>query len=193
MIAEYSKYNLLIFIVVILFHITPAVFSLDAILTIQKTAERIEVSVHAEGIEISKILTSLEEGLTSEILFQLRIYTVNEGFFSFLGNKLIMEKKISYIAFKDFFLNQFVIQKTDNELFYFETIDSFISNFSYIEKYPLIESNKINSSNYYILARVRVNPVKLEPPLHIITLFKPIGRTSRWVEYRFSNHEKADR
>lgn len=176
-----------------LFLCVPGAGALDAFLLAEITSEWVMAAVKAEDLDSERIISSLEEGLTAEIIFQFRIYKINRGFFSFLGDRLVVEKKVSYIAFKDFFLNQYVIQADDNTFKYFEAVDDFIINYSTVSNCSLIETNKINPYDYYILIRVTSNPVKLEPPLHIIALFGPIGRTSRWIEYRFSGQGEAQR
>lgn len=165
---------------------TPAIDALELILSVNITSEWVKGAVKAEALDTGRIVSSLEEGLTAEIIFQFRVYKISRGLFSFIGDRLVVEKKFSYIAFKDFFLNQYVIRESGTSFRYFETIDDFIDNYSIISGCYLIETGKINPYDYYILARVSSNPVKLEPPLHIIALFAPIGKTSRWAEYRFS-------
>ena len=185
MIADSKVPRLIAFIILIFFY-TPGVWAFETFLSIYIDIDWVKITVKAEDLEGEKIIASLEEGLTAEIFFQFRVYNINRGFFSFLGDRLVLEKKLSYIAFKDFFLKQYVIQTGDNQYKYFNNVDDFLNSFLTLTEYNLIETHNVNQSEYYILARTSINPVKLEPPLHIIALFSSIGRTSAWVEYRFS-------
>ncbi|MBN2532063.1 MAG: hypothetical protein JXB88_04180 [Spirochaetales bacterium] len=176
----------------ILFVFTPCAAALESHLSVEITSDWVTGTIKAEALDTGMIASSLEEGLASEIIFQFRVYKINRSLFSFLGDQLVLEKRLSSIAFKDFFLNQYVIRTEGYSFRYFEIIDDFINSYSVLSKCHLIETSKITPYDYYIMARVSSYPVKLDPPLHIIAIFGTIGRTSPWVEYRFIIQEEGE-
>jgi hypothetical protein len=174
------EYQILIFFLILY---TPfPLCGLEASLSVDLTREWTRAELKAHSFESDIIITSLEEGLTAQIFFQFRVYFQNRGFFSLFGDRLIIEKSFSYNAYKDFFLDQYVINSDDAPPVYFATEDEFLDYFSIIKDNQLIETRRINNEDYYVLAKVSINPVKLEPPLHIISLFSSIGRNSGWIE-----------
>jgi len=189
-IAGFTFFRMSVFFIVLLFLFPLHLHALETILNVHASPEKVMVTAKAEYHEGDKVISSLEEGLTAEIVFQFRVYNINRGIFSIFGDRLVFEKKISYIAFKDFFINQYVIQTDDSRFIYYDTTGDFITGFTTLSDYLLIDAHSINLNEYYILARISITPVKLEPPLHIIALFSSIGRTSGWVEYRFTKDQE---
>jgi hypothetical protein len=191
MAMKMKKFRLSGFLFLCLLFSIPHIYTLETLFSIQLSPEWVTVSAKALALDTPRIFSSLEEGLASEIVFQFRVYKIKSGFFSFFGDQLVIEKELSYIAYKDFFLNQYIIRTDDKKYFYFETINDFINSYSAISGFQLVKTDMIHPSDYYILARVRSTPVKLDPPLHIIALFTSIGKTSPWAEYRFSHRERG--
>jgi hypothetical protein len=183
-------YRLPIFILI--FFTAFTVCGLEASLSVHIAGEWASAELQARSFESESIITSLEEGLTSQIFFQFRVYYRNHGFFALFGDRLILEKRFSYNAYKDFFLDQYVIQLDDLPSVYFDTMDDFLTFFSMMIDNQLIEAHRVNSTDYYVLAKVSINPVKLEPPLHIISLFSSIGRTSGWIESSIRELERGE-
>ncbi len=143
------------------------------------------VSSSLAGSDRATIKDALDEGLKSEIVFQFRLYKKNTGFLSFMGDILLFEKTAVRIAYKDLFKNQYIIQSNDETSVYTdesEFMDRFFSLDGYVIRFP----EGLSPGEYSILGRITVNPVKLEPPLHIVSLITPIGTTTAWTEYKFT-------
>jgi hypothetical protein len=129
------------------------------------------------------VLASLWQGLRAEITFQIRLYKRSERLFAFLGNRLVAEKRVYQTASFDFFEHRYRIQRDGENLGVYggeaEFLDAFFS-------LPQIELGDINSSDvrkHYLLARVRMMPVKIIAPLNIITLFSTQTTfTTPWIK-----------
>ncbi|MBN1699235.1 MAG: hypothetical protein JW881_17070 [Spirochaetales bacterium] len=182
--------------------IFPAIFICIGILTATKAAAietelsiRIEnnlvlASVGLKGIDREELLASLKEGLTAEIFFQIRLYRKNKGLFSLLGDWLLLEKKPSYTAYKKFFPDEYVIETSEGDTYSYHEEESFIRNFCLLRDYRFTTTEDINLTDCYILARISINPVKLEPPLHLIVIISSIGRTTSWIEWHPEKEEQ---
>lgn len=147
------------------------------------------VSSSLAGSDRATIKGALDDGLKSEIVFQFRLYKKNTGFFSFMGDILLFEKTAVRFAYKDLFKNQYIIQSNDETTVYTdesEFMDRFFSLAGYVIGFP----ESLSPGEYSILGRITVNPVKLEPPLHIVSLITPIGTTTAWTEYKFAREAR---
>ena len=171
------------FLVILIGIAIPYVSSIETDLELNASNGWIEASSAIIGMDHKDIVSSLDEGLRAEIFFQFKIYRVTSGFFSVFGDWLVMEKKPSYIAYKDFFLDEYIIETSLNERYSFNDVSDFIDHFLRITDFKLVHTESLPVyDECYILARVSVMPVKLEPPLHIIEIFSSIGRTTKWAE-----------
>jgi hypothetical protein len=163
---------------------------LDAVLRGRKVYGAVEYldSHFAErGVFASQeVLASLWEGLRAEITFQLRLYRRNSGIFAFLGDRLLNERQVYQTASFDFYENRYKILEggriTGKYAGEAEFLDAFFS-------LPETELGEIEAGfgweagDYYLLARVRMMPVKIIAPLNIITLFSTeTVLTTPWVE-----------
>jgi hypothetical protein len=136
------------------------------------------------GVSASQdVLDSLWEGLRAEITFQLRLYRRNSGPFAFLGDRLLDERRVYQIASFDFYENRYKIQRDDQEAVEYEGEAEFLDAFFSLPETELGEIETEKRQDYYLLARVRMMPVKIIAPLNIITLFSSdTVFTTPWVE-----------
>jgi hypothetical protein len=160
---------------------------LDAVLRGPKVYAALEYldSHSAErGVSASQdVLTSLWDGLRAEIAFQLRLYRRNSGPFAFVGDRLIDERRVYQIASFDFYENRYKIQRDDQEAVEYGGEAEFLDAFFSLPETELGEIEMGDGQDYYLLARVRMMPVKIIAPLNIITLFSSdTAFTTPWVE-----------
>jgi hypothetical protein len=160
---------------------------LDAVLRGPKVYAALEYldSHSAErGVSASQdVLTSLWDGLRAEIAFQLRLYRRNRGLFAFLGDRLLTERRVYQIASFDFYENRYKIQRGGRIAGEYSGEAEFLAAFFSLPEIELGEIELGEEQDYYLLARVRMMPVKIIAPLNIITLFSTdtVFITS-WVE-----------
>ena len=155
---------------------------LDALLRGRKVYGAVEY-LDAHGQEV---LASLRDGLRAEITFQLRLYRRNSGIFAFLGDRLLNERRVYQTASFDFYENRFRLQRDDRIIGKYAGEAEFLDAFFSVPQIGLGEIEAGGSGDggqYYLLARVRMMPVKIIAPLNIITLFSTeTVFTTPWVE-----------
>jgi hypothetical protein len=136
------------------------------------------------GVSASQeVLSSLWEGLRAEITFQLRLYKRNTGLFAFLGDRLVSERQVDQIASFDFYENRYKIQRGDRIAGEYAAEREFLDAFFSLPETEFGEIEGGDGEDYYLLARVRMMPVKIIAPLNIITLFSTdTVFTTPWVE-----------
>lgn len=157
-------------------------YSQEISVRLDRKEQGLDITAGLEGVNFDKVITSLEDGLESEIFFEFRLYEKSQGFFSFLGDKLIIDKTPHYTARINYLDKTYNIFTEEGKILTFEQKENFINQFSKIESYRLTDFPFEENRSYYIRARIRLNHVKLVPPLNIISLFHRISVTTKWKQ-----------
>jgi hypothetical protein len=145
--------------------------------------QRVYGSVEYVGSHSQEVLASLWDGLKAEITFQVRLYRQNRGFFAFIGDRLLVERRVSQIAYFDFFENRYKIQRDGEPLGEYAAEVEFLDSFFSLASVELGEIEPSDAQNHYLLGRVRMMPVKIIEPLNIIILFSSgTAFTTPWIE-----------
>jgi hypothetical protein len=135
------------------------------------------------GSHSQEVLASLWDGLRAEISFQLRVYKRSSGLLSFLGDRLLKELRVYKVASFDFYENRYKVQKSGREAGEYDVEADFLEAFFSLHEVDLGEIESAVPGDYYLMARVRMMPVKIIAPLNIITLFSSdTVFTTHWVE-----------
>lgn len=148
------------------------------------TVEYLDSNFAERGVSASQaVLASLWDGLRAEITFQLRLYRRSSGVFAFLGDRLLRERQVYQVASFDFYENRYKILRDNRITGEYAAETEFLDAFFSLPEIDLGEINTGDGGDYYLLARVRMMPVKIIPPLNIITLFSTdTVFTTPWVE-----------
>ena len=133
--------------------------------------QRVYGSVEYVGSHSQEVLASLLDGLKAEITFQVRLYRQNKGLFAFIGDRLLVERRVSQVAYFDFYENRYKIQRDGEPLGEYSAESEFLDSFFSLVSIELGEIEPSEAQNHYLLCRVRMMPVKIIAPLNIITLF----------------------
>jgi hypothetical protein len=141
---------------------------------------RVEVSLGYSDPRAGEVLAALEDGLASEIQFQLRLYRRQRGLFAFLGDRLASELRLARTARYDRFERKYSIQTPGEAMARFADAGSFLEAFFALGPLTLGVLPSGDTSGYYVQSRVRLAPVKIVPPLKLITLFYPQA-SSPWL------------
>jgi hypothetical protein len=154
-----------------------------ATLRVALDGSRVSVSLDYRDPRREEVLKALEEGLTAEIQFQLRLYRRQTGFFRFLGDRIIVERRISQTARYDAFEGRYLIRRQDREAGAFGEAGQALEAFCALSDYVLADLAGQEAGQYYVAARARLTPVKMVAPLNIITMFLPrMAFSSPWLE-----------
>lgn len=171
-------------ILVFLLLLTPALSSAQEVrLEASLRGQRVYGAVEYVGSHSQEVLASLWDGLKAEITFQVRLYRQNRGLFSFIGDRLLVERRVSQVAYFDFYENRYKIQRNGEPLGEYSAESEFLDSFFSLASVELGEIEPSDAQNHYLLGRVRMMPVKIIAPLNIITLFSSgTAFTTPWIE-----------
>jgi hypothetical protein len=154
-----------------------------ATLRVWLVGSQVGVSLDYRDPRREQVLKALEEGLTAEIQFQLRLYRRQHGLLRFLGDRLVVERRVLQTARYDSFEGRYRIRRQDRELGAYSEPGEALEAFCSLSDFPLMDMSEAEPGQYYIAARARLTPVKMVAPLNIISLFLPrLAFSSPWLE-----------
>ena len=142
--------------------------------------DRVVVSLSYSDPRAGEVLAALEDGLASEIQFQLRLVRRQRVPFAFLGDRLVSELRLVRTARYDRFQRQYRIQSPAEAETRHEEARGFLEAFFALGPLPLGELEAGEAGQYYVQSRVRLSPVKIVFPLKLIALFCPQA-SSPWM------------
>jgi hypothetical protein len=119
------------------------------------------------------VLAALQDGLASEIQFQLRLFRRQRVPFGFLGDRLVAELRLVRTARYDRFQRQYRIQSPAEAESLHAEARGFLEAFFALGPLPLGQLAAGEAGQHYVQSRVRLSPVKIVFPLKLITLFYP--------------------
>ncbi|MGO9409323.1 MAG: DUF4390 domain-containing protein [Spirochaetia bacterium] len=137
------------------------------------------VSVRPDGIHASlwfrwnkeqELVSSLQNGMEARIVFTLRVYQRRGGLFPFLGDKLLTETSVARSAFWDFLDRKFVVESDDGSRTAYTSAPDLLLGFLSLADFPVSRLAPREGDRQYVSARARLEPVRLMPPLTIVTL-----------------------
>lgn len=131
-------------------------------------------------------VAALRDGLESCITFTLRCYRRQRGLAALFGDALIAERTVARVAFYDAIERRFVVEQDDARSSYADEA-AFREAFFTLRGVALgpaapARESEVTAASRYVAARAQYDPVRLSPPLTILTLFGLAARyTSPWV------------
>jgi hypothetical protein len=142
----------------------------------------VRVSLRFDSPHAGEVPASLREGLKSQVTYQLRLYRRQKGLLSFLGDRLLLERKLTRTASLDLFDNRYcLLDETGQRRFAGEA--AFLEDLFSLRDFPLGPLAAGERAECYVLARGRLEPVRVVPPLDIVRLIAPLTSfSSRWVQ-----------
>ncbi len=176
--SELRRLILVLTFVCPLSYIFPQEIQLDA----RQSGESVNISARLESIPYKEVFSSLQDGFEAEITFQFRLYEKVRGLFSIFGDRLMGQHESSYRAHMNFYDNIYSVITSSGEKLDFKKREQFIESFFGIQIFAFSNFAPESDKVYYLRARIRLNHVKLVPPLNLIYLLGPIGITTDWKE-----------
>lgn len=127
--------------------------------------------------EDERILDSIRQGLTSEIVFQIRVYRDPRRFFGFWDGKLILDDEVHVEGRWDRFNRSYIVTRGD-------LVERFDSPLAFMNSFLTLSYPSLDLSGgtgvHKILVRSRLTPMRLSPPF---TLVQPVLTfRERWRE-----------
>lgn len=155
----------------------------QATLRAELAGSKVSVSLDYRDPRREEVLKALADGLTAEIQFQLRLYRRQTGFLHFLGDRLVIERRLYQTARYDSFEGRYRIRRQDREVGAYSEAGEALEAFCSLSDFILADLAPLEAGEYYVAARARLTPVKMVAPLNIITLFLPrMAFSSPWLE-----------
>jgi hypothetical protein len=135
------------------------------------------VTAVVSAVDTRRLLAALSQGLESTITFELRLYRRTTGLRALLGDRLLAQRSVGRRASMDLIDGRYILLDEGGETRAFAAPEDFVRDFVALRALPLGWRAEPGS---YLAARARVEYVRLEPPLHIVALFRPNAVVTDW-------------
>jgi hypothetical protein len=148
--------------------------------------ERDDVVVRAQAVfrweRGDELAATLREGLESRIIFTLRVFEKAPGLRSLLGDRLLAERTVTRAAYYSFLDADYVVEESSGGRAAFNGLDEALREFFTLQSGALLILEPGQAVRCYAAAQVQFDPVRLMPPLTIVSLAGAGGRvTTPWV------------
>ena len=127
---------------------------------------------------MEELVSSLREGLESRITFTARVYETRRGILPLRGDRMLVERKVSHSAFWDFLDDRFVVETDSGTRVSFGSVDELLRGFFTLSAMPLYAGSRDPQTALYVIARAQFEPVRLMPPLTLISI---VGRAATYT------------
>jgi hypothetical protein len=148
----------------------------------QMNGGRLHASISVSDPPSQRIIESLRDGLESEVRYVVRVYEHTGGFLGFFGDRVVGEYAETYRAKWDEFSGDFILSADGRPIRRTISAQTFLAElFNLTNVDTGIRLN--NSDRYYVLSDVKIQIVKLVPPLTMIAPFLTRRQLSTlWVK-----------
>ena len=155
----------------------------EAALSVRTDEHTVVASVALRGAPVERVLVALHDGLKSEIVFDLRLYRRQRGFLAWLGDRPLASLRVSRVVSFDPYTSRYVVHQEERPAASFTGQADFVRYYFALSEVSLGEVELDEPGRFYVLARVRLSPVRLIGPLNIVTLFSADSLvTTDWAE-----------
>lgn len=142
--------------------------SLDLGLNVR--TEGISANVSFRWNREADLVNSLRDGMEARIIFTFRVYQRNQGFLPFLRDRLLAQTSVARSAFWDFLDQKFVVESDDGSRSAYTSPRDLLAGFFSLTDFPVFRLPPRPGELRYVTARARLEPIRLMPPLTIVTL-----------------------
>jgi hypothetical protein len=130
----------------------------------------------------NEVIDSLLTGLESRITFTTRLYESRRPAFSFAGDRLLLERTVARSAFWDFLDRVFVVEQEGVPQRTYTDPRELIRGFFALDEAYSADMASASRRRLYVTARAQFEPVRLMPPLTLISLAGASANvTTPWV------------
>jgi len=144
----------------------------EANLRLVYSPDRLAVQVGLTGYDGADVISAVDSGMRSRMTVVLRLYQKKGGITGILGDRLVQERREQFEARYDPFSRDYVISSETREQRYRnrgEFLQSFFSP-------PPMVFHRLpdgSQSSGYVLAQVRLEPMKMAPALRLLRFLLP--------------------
>ena len=155
---------------ILLFILVPmAVAAQSTIQSFAVLGGELKATIAVDNPPSQRVINSLRDGLESEVQYNVRVYQASGGLLGLFGDRLIGEYHRTYQARWDEFSGDFIVDADS------KTVQKTISAQNFVA--GLFSLSNVDTGihlppgTYYVLSDVRIQIVKLVPPLTMIAPF----------------------
>ncbi len=123
--------------------------------------------------EGDSVLAALDAGMRSEITFVIRLYQPLRGLARLLGDRLLAEYHPSFVAYRDPFTREYVIESAVGTRRRLASEAEFLEDFLTLAAFPIPIDPGTEIDRYYLLCQVQLRPVRLVPALDFLGAVRP--------------------
>jgi hypothetical protein len=129
-----------------------------------------------------QVIESLLAGLESRITFTTRLYELRRPAFSFAGDRVLAERTVTRSVFWDFLDKVFVVEQEGMLQKTYTDPHALVSGFFALDEVFTVQAAPAARRRLYVSARAQFEPVRLVPPLTLVSLAGAAATvTSPWV------------
>ena len=129
-----------------------------------------------------ELASSLRSGMESRITFTVRLYEKRKGILPFPADRMLVQRSVSRSAFWDFLDGRYVVESENGTRLSYGGTEELLQGFLTLADLVLSDLPTEAHPPLYITARAQFEPVRLMPPLTLVSL---VGRaatsTTPWV------------
>ena len=129
-----------------------------------------------------QVIDSLLTGLESRITFTTRLYERRRPAFSFAGDRILAEKTVTRSVFWDFLDHVFVVEQEGVAQKTYTDQAELLRGFFTLDEVFALQAALAAHRRLYVAARAQFEPVRLMPPLTLVSLAGAAATvTTPWV------------
>jgi hypothetical protein len=130
----------------------------------------------------NEVIDSLLAGLESRITFTTRLYESRRPAFSFAGDRILAEKTVTRSVFWDFLDHVFVVEEEGVPQKAYTDPRALVRGFFTLDQAFTLQGTSASHRRLYVAARAQFEPVRLMPPLALVSLAGAAATvTTPWV------------
>lgn len=131
-----------------------------------------------------RVIENINQGLTSEILFEIRVYADATNFLGLRGGSLVLNKSIAVEGRWDRFNEKYTLVQ-DGVVERYSSEKEFLNDFFSLDHWVFVLHLE-DDKEYQLMIRSRVNPVRLHPPFTMLYhLENLIAFRNPWTKISF--------
>ncbi len=159
----------------------PCLGAQDLSLSVRTLPQTILASVSFQWNRQSELVSSLRDGLESRVVFTLRVYQKRQGFLPFPRDRLLSETVLARSAFWDFLDARFVVESDDGTRTVYADADDLLRGLFSVRDLPVYHGPGNVLPSCYVSARAHIEPVRLMPPLTIVSMAGVAGTAAAYT------------
>jgi hypothetical protein len=168
--AERGRATALSFLILLLLFTSEAAFSQAIELRVRASGNAVSAELAFQWEQKEKLLEFVKSGLGSRVEFLFRLQKKRRAIFPFLQETVVSETSLERSASFDIFSNEYSVASEREGKTFYTMPDEFLAHFFTVR--DLVVFNGLQpGSSYAVAVQVRLTPIRLVPPLNIISLF----------------------